>query len=321
MKKTPADDEIRIGVSRCLLGEHVRYDGGHKHNAFVAETLAPVVHLVPVCPEVEMGMSTPREAIRLMRGEGAPRLIGVESGSDYSTDMRRFAAKRAAELRRLDLHGYILKKGSPSCGLFKVPVHGTGESPLRDGRGSFASALADTIPSLPMEEEGRLADPRLRENFIARVFAYRRLTALLSGRWQISDLVAFHTAERLLLMAHDAMTYAELDRRIAGAEGAARERLADDYRPAFMSGLAKRATPRKHAHVLKHMAGYLNELLDAVSKAKLYQAIDDYREGRVPLVVPVTLFRHFVRLHDVAYLADQTYLAPHPKELMLRNHM
>lgn len=321
MTKGPADDEIRIGVSRCLLGEHVRYDGGHKHNAFVAETLAPVVRLVPVCPEVEMGMSTPREAIRLMRGGDGPRLIGVESGTDYSADMHRFAAKRAAELRRLDLHGYILKKDSPSCGLFRVPVHGTGGAPSRDGRESFASVLADTIPGLPMEEEGRIADLGRRENFLTRVFAYQRLTALLSGRWQISDLVAFHTAERLLLVAHDAMTYAELDRRIAGAEGAARERLADDYRPAFMSGLAKRATPRKHAHVLNHMAGYLNELLDAVNKAKLYQAIDDYREGRVPLVVPITLFRHFVRIHDVAYLADQTYLAPHPTELMLRNHV
>ena len=321
MTKTPADVEIRIGVSRCLLGEHVRYDGGHKHNSFVAETLGPVVHLVPVCPEVEMGMSTPREAIRLMRGDDGPRLVGVQSGSDYTTGMRRFAAKRAAQLRRLDLHGYILKKGSPSCGLFRVPVHGTGGAPSRDGRGSFASALADTIPGLPMEEEGRLNDPGLRENFLTRVFAYQRLTALLSGRWKISDLVAFHTAERLLLMAHDAMTYAELDRRISGAEGASRERLADDYRPAFMSGLAKRATRRKHAHVLNHMAGYLDKFLDAGSKAELHQAIDDYREGRVPLVVPVTLFRRFVRLHDVAYLADQTYLAPHPKELMLRNHV
>ena len=154
MTKTPADVEIRIGVSRCLLGEHVRYDGGHKHNSFVVETLGPVVHLVPVCPEVEMGMSTPREAIRLMRGDDGPRLVGVQSGSDYTTGMRRFAAKRAAQLRRLDLHGYILKKGSPSCGLFRVPVHGTGGAPSRDGRGSFASALADTIPGLPMEEEG-----------------------------------------------------------------------------------------------------------------------------------------------------------------------
>ena len=321
MTRDSANDEIRIGVSRCLLGEHVRYDGGHKRNAFVVETLAPVVRLVPVCPEVEMGMDTPREAIRLMRGEDAPRLVGVQSRSDYSAEMRRFARQRAAELRHHDLHGYILKKGSPSCGLSRVPVYGTGGAPSRDGRGSFADALAETIPDLPMEEECRLADPGLRENFLTRVFAYRRLEALLSGRWRMGDLVAFHAAETLLLLAHDAKTYAKLGRLVAGAKGTARKRLAADYRSHFMSALAKIATPRKHAGVLDHMADCLKKFLDVDGTAELQQVIGDYREARAPLAVPVTLIGHFVRLHDVAYLADQTYLAPHPKELMLRSQV
>lgn len=321
MTRDHSNDEIRIGVSRCLLGEEVRYDGGHKRNAFVTGTLAPFVRYVPVCPEVEMGMSTPREAIRLVRGGDGPRLVGLKSEHDYTVKMRRFAKRRARELRDLDLHGYILKKDSPSCGLFRVRVYGTGGAPSRDGRGAFASALTDAIPDLPMEEEGRLNDARLRENFIERVFAYQRLKDLLSGRWRIGDLVTFHTAEKLLLMAHDPKTYAQLGRLVAGAKSAPRERVSADYRSLFMVALARLATVRKHTNVLQHMAGHLKKLLDANSKAELHQAIDDYRMGLVPLIVPITLFRHFVRLHDVSYLADQTYLAPHPKELMLRNHV
>lgn len=282
MRMDPTNGEIRIGVSRCLLGDNVRYDGGHKHNAFVAEKLASVVRLVPVCPEVEIGMSTPREAIRLIRGGDTPRLVGVHSGSDYSADMRRFARQRAAELRRHDLHGYVLKKGSSSCGLFRMSVYGTGGAPSRDGQGSFASALAGAISDLPMEEEGRLDDPGLRENFLTRVFAYRRLERLLSGRWRIGDLVAFYTTEKLLLMAHDAKTYAELGRLIAGAKGTTRKRLGADFRSLFMSGLSKLATPRNHTRVLIHMADCLKKLLDADGEAELHQAIGDYPEGVFP---------------------------------------
>ena len=316
-----AHGEIRIGVSRCLLGENVRYDGGHKRSAFVTETLAPFVRYIAVCPEVEMGMSTPREPIRLVRGEDGPRLRGVNSGKDYSAGMRRFAAKRVAELRDLDLHGYILKKDSPSCGLFRVRVYGTGGAPSRDGRGSFASALVDAISDLPVEEEGRLNDPALRGNFIERVFAYQRLKTTLSGRWKVGDLVAFHTAEKFLLSAHDPKAHAELGRFVAGAKGTPRKRLTSDYRALFMAALARPATIRKHANVLQHMAGHLKNLLDEGSKAELHQAIEDYRLGLAPLIVPVTLIRHFVRLHDVAYLAGQTYLSPCPRELMLRDRV
>ena len=321
MTQDRLNDNIRIGVSRCLLGEEVRYDGGHKRSAFVTEILAPFARYVLVCPEVEMGMSTPREPIRLVLGKDGPRLIDVQTEADYTSDMRRFAKRRAAELKRLYLHGYILKKDSPSCGLFRVKVYGTGGAPARNGRGSFASALAQAIPDLPMEEEGRLNDPALRENFIERVFAYQRLKSLFFARWRISDLVAFHTAEKLLLLAHEPGMHAELGRLVAGAKGAPRERVAADYRALFMKTLGRAATPRKQTNVLQHMAGHLKKLLDADSKAELHQAIDDYRHGLVPLIVPVTLVRHFVRLHGVAYLAGQTFLAPHPKELMLRNHV
>lgn len=287
----------------------------------MTETLAPFVRYIPVCPEVEMGMSTPREAIRLVRGEGGPRLISLKSETDYTSNMWEFSEGKIEEIRDLNLHGYILKKDSPSCGIFRVRVYGTGGAPSRDGRGVFAGALAEAIPDLPMEEEGRLNDAALRENFIERVFAYQRLKALFSGSWRITDLVAFHTSEKLLLLAHDSKTYLELGRLVAGAKGIVREDIVSNYPSLFMHVLTRLATPRKHANVLQHMAGHLKKLLDAKSKAELNQVVEDFRLGLVPLIVPVTLFRHFVRLHDLPYLADQTYLSPHPKELMLRNHV
>lgn len=317
--------EVRVGVSRCLLGDAVRHDGGHKRNVFVADTLAPFVRYVAVCPEVEMGMGAPREAIRLIRGEDGPRLRGVDGGEDHSARMRRFAARRAAELRELDLHGYVFKKDSPSCGLFHVPVFdadaGPGAEPARDGRGSFAGALVDAIPELPVEEEGRLEIPALRERFLERVFAYRRLQAVLSGRWRIGDLAAFHAAEKFLLLAHDPGGQAELGRLVAGAKGVPWERLAGDYRTLFMAALSRPATVRKHVNVLQHMAGRLGNLLDRGSVAELHQAIGEYRLGRAPLAVPVASIRRFARRRGMAWLAGQTYLAPFPEELMPRDRV
>ncbi len=317
--------EVRVGVSRCLLGDGVRYDGGHKRDVFVADTLAPFVRYVAVCPEVEMGMGAPREAIRLVRGEDGPRLRGVDGGEDHSARMRRFAARRAVELRELDLHGYILKKDSPSCGLFHVPVFdadaGPGAAPTRDGRGSFAGALVDAIPELPMEEEGRLEIPALRGHFLERVFAYRRLQAMLSGHWRTGDLAAFHAAEKFLLLAHDPGGQAELGRLAAGAKGIPRGRLAGDYRTLFMATLSRPATVRKHVNVLRHMAGHLENLLDRGSRAELHRTIGEYRLGRAPLAVPVAAVRRFARRRDVAWLAGQTYLSPCPEELMPRDRV
>lgn len=317
-----AGGEVRIGVSRCLLGDRVRHDGGHRRNAFVADTLAPFVRYVAVCPEVEMGMGAPREAIRLVRGEDGPRLRDVDGGADHSARMRRFAARRVAGLRALDPHGYIFKKDSPSCGLFRVPVFdvdaGPGAAPTRDGRGSFAAALVDAIPGLPVEEEGRLEVPALRAHFLARVFACRRLRTVLSGRWRIGDLAAFHAAEKCLLLAHDPGGRAVLDRLVAGATGLPRERLADDYRASFMAALSRPATVGGNVDVLRRMAGHLENPPERGGAAGLRRAIEAYRLGRAPLAVPVAAVRRLARRRGMARLAGQTYLSPFPEELMPR---
>lgn len=313
--------EIRVGISSCLLGEEVRFDGGHKRDRFLTDTLARFVTFVPVCPEVELGLGTPREAIHLREGaDGAVRLVGVRSGADHTKAMTDLAGRRTRELAALDLSGYVFKKDSPSCGLHRVRLYRDGAPPGRGGRGLFAAALTERIPLLPVEEEGRLNDPALRENFVERVFAYRRLRSFFATGWRPGGLVRFHTAEKMLVLAHDPAAYRTLGRLVA--EGAARPRaaVAQDYQRAFMAALGRAATPRKHANVLQHMAGHFKTFLGPADKAELQEAIEDFRAGLVPLVVPLTLIRHYVRLFDVAYLAGQTYLSPHPKELMLRNH-
>jgi uncharacterized protein YbgA (DUF1722 family)/uncharacterized protein YbbK (DUF523 family) len=310
----------RIGISACLLGERVRYDGGHKKDAFVTRLLARFVTFVPVCPEVELGLGTPRETIRLERDGDLVRLVAPKSGTDHTEPMRRFAERRVAELGRLDLSGYILKKDSPSCGMERVRVH-EGTAATRAGRGAFAAVLLDRLPLLPVEEEGRLNDLGLRESFVERVFAYRRLRDLLGRRFGLDELVRFHTAEKLLVLAHDPEAYRKLGRLVARAKEARRGELADAYATMYMAALAKPATRGRHANVLQHMAGYVKELATRDERAELADAIADYRRGLVPLVVPVTLVKHHVRRHGIDHLAGQRYLEPHPRELMLRNHV
>jgi uncharacterized protein YbgA (DUF1722 family)/uncharacterized protein YbbK (DUF523 family) len=321
---------IRIGISACLLGQQVRYDGGHKRDPFLIETLGPHVVWVPVCPEVEVGMGTPRESVQLVHdragrrhndGPVPVRLVAPKSGTDWTDRMTAYSRARVAKLARLDLSGYVLKKDSPSCGMTRVKVHGPGRTAERTGTGLFAAALREALPTLPVEEEGRLCDPRLRENFIERVFAYRRLRTLLHGRWSLGDLVGFHTAHKLVLLAHDPRAYASLGRLVARAREMPRATVAESYEREFMGALARLATPKRHANVLQHIAGYLREGLDAASRAELQGLIDDHRNGLVPLVVPITLVRHHVRRLAIAYLQGQVYLDPHPKELALRNHV
>jgi uncharacterized protein YbgA (DUF1722 family) len=220
-----------------------------------------------------------------------------------------------------DLSGYILKKDSPSCGLERVKVYDHNSSPTRNGRGVFAAALVEGRPDLPVEEEGRLADPRLRDNFVERVFAYWRLRGLFAGRWTVGHLVHFHTAHKLMLLAHSPDAYQQLGKLVAGARGMPRRELEARYTTAFMQALAKLATPPRHTNVLQHIAGYFKKQLDAASTRELVEVIQDYRRGLVPLIVPLTLIRHYVRIHDVRYLTGQIYLEPHPKALMLRNHV
>ena len=312
---------VRIGVSSCLLGQKVRFDGGHKRDAFLVDTFGEFVEWVPVCPELEVGMGLPREAIRLVRAGADVRLVGVKSATDHTESMTRYSARRVEQLARENLDGYILKKDSPSCGMERVKVYDPNGSPARTGRGLFAQALMERFPLLPVEEEGRLSDPRLRDNFVERVFAYRRLRDMWAARWTTGTLVRFHTAHKLTLLAHSPATYTALGQLVAQASTRPRGDVRADYEAGFMRAMATLATPRKHVNVLQHMLGYFRKVLDDESRTELAQSITDYQEGLLPLVVPITLFRHHVRRCGIAYLAGQTYLEPHPKELMLRNHV
>jgi uncharacterized protein YbgA (DUF1722 family)/uncharacterized protein YbbK (DUF523 family) len=317
---TSTDDVVRLGVSACLLGERVRFDGGHKRDAFLADTLGRFAEWVPVCPEEEAGFGTPREPMRLVQEEGDIRLLTVRTRHDVTQQLRKASKARATALVDMQLDGYILKKDSPSCGLMRVKVY-TPEGPgTRTGRGLFADALCTALPLLPVEEEGRLCDPRLRENFIERVFAYRRLRALLTGRVGAGSLVRFHTRHKLLLLAHSPKKYSELGRLVASASGAGVTRLATEYGGAFMEALAVLPSRGRHSNVLRHMAGYFRTLVEADARRDVAASIDDYERGLVPLIVPITLLTHYARRHEVAYLLDQVYLQPPPKELMLRNH-
>jgi uncharacterized protein YbgA (DUF1722 family)/uncharacterized protein YbbK (DUF523 family) len=308
-------------ATRCV------YDGGHKRDPFLVSTFGRFVEWVPVCPEVEVGMGTPREAIHLVAStngalsHGQPvRLLGVTSRTDWTARMTAFAAARVRELKSANLAGYVLKKDSPSCGLERVRVHDDGRV-TRTGRGLFAEALINELPTLPIEEEGRLNDPALRENFVERVFAYQRLRALFAGRWTLHALVVFHSKHKLQLLSHSRQGYAELGRLVAGAVKHPRRDLSETYQRLFMTTLSRVATPGRHSDVLLHAIGHLKRLLQSGDRDELLSAIDDHRRGIVPLIVPITLLRHHVRRHDLGYLKDQTYLEPHPRELALRNHV
>ena len=311
---------VRVGISSCLLGQAVRHDGGHKRDSFLADELAPYVEWIPVCPEVELGMGTPREPVQLVRAHGGLRLLGTRSQRDWTEAMESFTARRVRALEHLELCGYVLKQDSPSCGMERVKVRGARGLARRAGRGLFAEALLRASPELPVEEEGRLRHPDLRENWIERVFAYRRLRALLGGRFSASRLVAFHAAHELQVLAHGAKAHRRLGRLVAGARQRGRAELRQRYAAAFMAALAERATPRRQVNVLRHCLGYFEDRLDPQARAALAARVGDYQEGLVPLTVPVSMIRHYVVRFGIEALAGQVYLEPHPKELMLRNH-
>ncbi len=316
-----SDEVIRVGVSSCLLGNKVRFDAGHKREAFVTDQLAAFFELIPVCPEAEVGMGIPREAVRLVGDVAAPRLVGNKTGEDWTERMTAFNAARLIKLEKHRLAGFVLKKGSPTCGMERVRVYNPGGMPAYNGRGLFARALIDRFPDLPVEEEGRLNDPPLRESFIVRVFAYHRLQRLFARRWQSGEVVAFHAAHKLLLLAHSPAHYQALGRLVARVKQVPPAEFGAQYTAGMMAGLRERATTRKHTNVLQHVLGFFRQHLAAEDRAALREVIDDYRKGLVPLVAPVTLLGHYVRKLKIAYLMDQVYLSPHPKELMLRNHV
>lgn len=315
------DEEIRVGVSSCLLGEEVRFDGGHKCDSFLTGALAPFVRFVPVCPEVGIGLGTPRETLHLIRRDGATRLVTTKTRVDHTAAMEAYAHRKATELEAMDLCAYVLKRASPSCGMERVREYDANGVPTRTGVGIFARILMERMPLLPVEEEGRLNDAALRENFVERIFAYRGLKAVFREGWTAGDLVRFHSGEKLLLLAHDPESYRALGRLVADAGRAERDSLHEQYRNLFMAAFGKLATTGRHVNVLQHMFGYFRDALSDAERRSVLGTIDDYQRGLVPLVVPVTLIRHYVRLHAVEYLEGQRYLEPHPKELMLRNHV
>jgi uncharacterized protein YbbK (DUF523 family)/uncharacterized protein YbgA (DUF1722 family) len=316
------DLPIRIGVSSCLLGQEVRYDGGHQRDDYVTGVLGRACTLVPVCPELEMGLGVPREPIRLVGKAAAPRLLGVDSGADHTEAMRDFARRRIAALRRQGLSGYVLKRGSPSCGLERVKRYPAADaSPTRDGMGLFARALTEALPRLPVEEEGRLTDAALRDGFITRVFAYRRLAALRASAPGADAVIDFHAAHKYLLLAHRPGAYARLGHLVTRVPRAPAEAWLDRYAEIFMRALRTRPTVRKHVAVLRHITGSFARRLGPSEKREVLGLIGDYARGLVPLVVPMTLINHFVARFDVTGVRDQVYLHPHPKELMLRNHV
>jgi uncharacterized protein YbgA (DUF1722 family)/uncharacterized protein YbbK (DUF523 family) len=321
MTQSSAFDQIRLGVSSCLLGEAVRYDGGHKHDRFLTDVLGRYVEWVPVCPEVEIGLGIPRDTLRLVGSPAAPRLVQEKTGEDLTATMQRYAEDRVRALAALDLDGYVLKRASPSCGLFRVRVYRDNGIPAADGRGLFAAALTTALPALPVEEEGRLADPVIRENFIERVFLAARWRAFVAAGPRPRELVAFHAAHKFAVLAHSPAHYACLGRMVAATGRVLGRAQLEAYHTLLMQAFAVRATRGRHANVLQHAAGYFKRDLAGDERAELVEVIDEYRRGLVPLVVPLTLVKHHVRRLRVPYLADQVYLSPHPKELMLRNHV
>ncbi len=307
---TAADAAIRIGVSACLLGQKVRWDGGHKRDRFLTDTFGRFVEWVPVCPELEIGMGVPRPTLRLVEVSGKVRLLANGSDRDHTRAMRAWTKQRVAALRKLDLCGYVLKRDSPSCGMERVKIHAEGRMPVRKGKGVFAAGLFDALPCLPVEEEGRLGDPVLRENFVERVFAYRRLRDLFGSRWTPGRCVAFHTAHELQLLVHSPGAYRALGRLVAGIRKLPRPEFRSRYEQGFMGALELRATRGRNANVLQQMAGQFRMELERSDREELSTAIHDYRKGLVPLVVPLTLIRHHARRLAVESLLGQVSSTP-----------
>lgn len=318
--KESAMEKIRIGISSCLLGNNVRYDGGHKLDRFLTDTLGQYVDYVPVCPEVECGLGIPRPSMRLEGHPDAPRLIVAGTGEDLTGRMETWAKKRVAELEKEDLCGFIFKSDSPSSGMERVKIYNKKTVPVKNGVGLFAAMFMKHLPLLPVEDEGRLHDPGLRENFIERIFALKRWRETLSSKNFKKSLIDFHTKHKLLILAHSAKYYQMMDKLVAAQKKFSASDIQKQYQDLLLETLKIKATPSKHVNVLQHTMVYFKEQLSADEKKALLELINAYRDGSLPLIVPVTLIGHYVRKYDEPYLKDQVYLNPHPAELQLRNH-
>jgi len=314
-------EKIKLGISSCLLGNRVRYDGGHKLDRFLTDTLGQYVAYVPVCPEVECGLGVPRKSMRLEGTPDAPRLMVTATREDLTEKMIRWAKKRVIELEKEDLCGFIFKSDSPSCGMERVKIYNEKSMPVKSGVGIFAGIFMEYFPLLPVEEEGRLHDPDLRENFIERIFALKRWRKAMKDKNYKKSLVDFHSQEKLLILAHSPKHYQMMGKLVAGQKNFAPKELLNQYQNLLLEALNVRATIKKHVNVLQHMMGYFKNRLSADEKAELLEFIHHYRDGHVPLIVPVTIISHYARKYNEPYLKGQTYLNPHPIELKLRNHV
>ncbi len=314
-------EKIRVGVSSCLLGNPVRYDGGHKHDRYITDILGSYFDFLPLCPEVECGLPIPRETMRLTGDIENPKLVTTRTGIDHTEQMQRFCNNKIEELETEDLCGFIFKKDSPSSGLYRVKVYGPSGQAQKSGRGLFAAAFVKGFPHIPVEEEGRLHDAPLRENFIERVFCYRRWKNFLENKPDYKGLIEFHARHKLQLMAHSQKHLSLMGKLVANGKNTPRAALLTEYQKNLTEALLLKATVKKNVNILQHIMGYFKKNLSAEDKVEMLGLIDSYGRSLVPLVVPLTLISHYVRKFAIAYLQNQTYLEPHPGELMLRNHV
>ncbi len=314
------EEKIKIGVSSCLLGKEVRYNGGHSHDRYITDILGQYFTFVDVCPEVEAGFGIPRETLRLVGDPGAPRLVTSRSGQDFTGIMHKWAKQRVKELEKENLCGFIFKSKSPSSGMERVKVYTEKGFPgSNKGVGLFARAFMDNFPLIPVEEEGRLHDAALRENFIEAIFALKRWRQVAEDKKNRGAIVAFHTAHKLQIMAHSLQHYRDMGRLVARTKDVPLESLYEQYETLLMQALALKTTVKKNVNVLQHMAGYFKKDLSPDEKQELQEVIEQYHRFYTPLIVPITLINHYVRKYGQQYLKKQYYLNPHPIELKLRN--
>ncbi|MBW2468680.1 MAG: DUF523 and DUF1722 domain-containing protein [Deltaproteobacteria bacterium] len=315
------NERVRLGISSCLLGNAVRWNSGHKMDRYLTLTLGQFVDYVPVCPEVEAGFGVPRESMRLVGDAENPRLITFKTKTDNTDQMLRWARKRVKELEKEDLHGFIFKSDSPSSGMIRVKVYTEKGMPVKKGVGMFAREFMNHFPLIPAEDDGRLHDPVIRENFIERIFALQRWRQTIANGKNMGNLVDFHTRNKLLILSHSQKHSRLMGKLVAAGKQMPMEELYAQYEASLMEALALKTTPKKNLNVLQHLMGYFKKQLSRDEKQELMEVFQQYRQEFVPLVVPITLINHFVRKYDQQYLKMQTYLNPHPVELKLRTHV
>ncbi len=314
-------EKIKMGISSCLLGNNVRWNGGHQQDRYLIHTLGQYVEWVPVCPEVEIGLGIPRETLRLVGDPGDPRLVTTKSGVDHTDRMKQWARKRLKTLAKEDLCGFVFKCDSPSSGMVRVKVYGKKGMPQKKGVGIFARAFMDYFPLIPVEDDGRLRNPLIRENFIDQVFTLKRWRATRDRRSCVGNVVDFHSRNKLVIMAHSPRHLKEMGKMAAGGKKMTCSLLYLEYEKLLLEALRLKTTVKKNFNVLQHMMGYFKKQLTADEKQELLEVMDHYKQSLVPLVVPLTLFRHYVRKYDQPYLKQQSWLNPHPVDLKLHNHV